>query len=195
MKRLIIVIVLLLLLCPAARSYALVLDFEDLPTPSNFFGVLPEDYHGFSWYGDGGPYTIIYGSFYTHPGSTYAITPGEYDLFMSRETPFNFTGAYMTIDTWDWTTPTYVEGWLNGVKKYSTAFNAAFGPERLNFDYQNIDEVRFVAPRSIQWGGYAGYLYLDDVTYDNTVVPEPATMFLFGIGSAAMAFARRKKRA
>ena len=101
----------------------------------------------------------------------------------------------MTIDTWDWTTPTYVEGWLNGVKKYSTAFDAAFGPERLNFDYQNIDEVRFLVPRDIQWGSNAGYLYLDDVTYDNTVVPEPATMFLFGIGSAAMAFARRKKRA
>jgi hypothetical protein len=44
-------------------------------------------------------------------------------------------------------------------------------------------------------GGYSGYLNMDNLElYTNAAIPEPATMVLFGISSAAMAFARRKKK-
>lgn len=83
-----------------------------------------------------------------------------------------------------------------------SGLGGAYG-NRINEDsglYVAGDKWYYQANDSIGGGTGTGGIYHDDgwVELDwkvtSSVVPEPATMVLFGLGSAAMVFARRKKR-
>lgn len=128
--------------------------------------------------------SLITGEQYTMEGwllnGNYHTSQGGYEVFMSSS-----IGNYNEFLGFLGTTTTYSDGWTH----YSFSFTANQAMSSLDFL-----ELRPVANGT---GGSSSYIGLDSVSLERVnPVPEPATMLLFGTGTAGLAGARirRKKK-
>jgi hypothetical protein len=103
---------------------------------------------------------------------------------------FDFIGVYLTAG-WNDDLNISVEGSLEGALLYSQSVVVdPFGPTWFDFDFINIDHLRFITSGGTHVPGF----FSDGPSFvmDNfTFTPEPATLLLLGLGGLAL-LKRRK---
>lgn len=177
-------ILLFVILVIAGRSDATavkVIGFEDLhPGYETSYIQIPAGYEGFNWsfYFRGMTSQYYPGSGYENGtiGSMCAYTSGHHHVSMTsvNSEPFDFLGAYITA-AWLYNEPFTVEGWRLGHLVYSSLQQTSpDGPYWFNFNFLNVDTVWF---KPITEPGNH-HIVIDNIT----IVPEPATLLLFGLG-------------
>lgn len=111
-------------------------------------------------------------------------------------------GGYLNYDGTTLTASLYDSG--NNLLAFSTIDNPWDGMETLVFDVANTSRVEFsfTGGSDVYGRGFNSAWYqLDNVTYtvdaqgNPSNVPEPASLALFGLGAAGLAFFRRRKSA
>jgi len=184
------------------QAQAYVLTFDDIGT--NVSGTIPDGYGGFNWsksFDEGIFYYInvplVIGTL-TDSGIFNSLVSGdcvawpspyiyEGKGWISSDNPFIFQGVYITSQ-WRDGLNIQVDGYLNGslVPGYSTMVTIdTTGPTWSQFDYENIDELRFSASGGTQHNGYE-YDYTNFVMDNFTYIPEPATLLLFALGTVLL---------
>jgi hypothetical protein len=102
---------------------------------------------------------------------------------------FTFNGAYLTAG-WNDGLNIQVDGYLNDSLVYTTTVTVdTTGPIWFNFNYIDVDELRFSASGGTVHEGYPDYgtyFVMDNFTY----IPEPMTLLLFALGTVLL----KKKR-
>jgi hypothetical protein len=169
---------------------AYVLTFDDIGTTPIDAKPIPYGYGGFNWY------SISYldpSIVTTDSGYANGVVSGSYVALVSNyphegigwltSNPFTFNGAYFTA-AWRDGLNIQVDGYLNDSLIYATTFVVdTTDPTWFDFDYVNIDEIRFSASGGIVHEGYIWdntQFVIDNFTY----VPEPATILMISIGAA-----------
>jgi hypothetical protein len=189
-----------ILLTAAISTNAAVLTFDDIGTTT---GVpIPNGYGGFSW-----SKSFDEGFFYYENISIRYRPPGGSGLFngvvsgdcvalptpyspegkgwVSAPTPFIFTGAYFTA-VWRDALNVQVDGYLNDALIYSkTVVVNTTGPTWFEFNYANIDLLKFSASGGTQHQGYQ-YDNTEFVMDNFTYTPEPISFALFGLGALVL---------
>jgi hypothetical protein len=180
MKRIIgaIAIVLCAIFMWTTHSFAEeVITFEDLSGGSS----VPADYKGMAW--TNWKYTASTNPTYTpHSGTTSAYTT-KADNSMAWESPIDFNGAWFAGAS---NTTVKFEGYLDDyLQATSDTIHVSTTPQFLPANFQGINSVKVVSSR-------LGYFAMDDVAY--SVVPEPVSMLLFGVGGLTMAVFKRRRK-
>jgi hypothetical protein len=117
---------------------------------------------------------------------------------------FDFNSAYLTA-AWNDNLSLTIEGLFNGAKKYSQTLTLnTKSPIFLNFDYKNINELKFSSVGGINasLGGRGTHFVLDNFTYNITQVssprksvPEEASLIaIFTVGVVGIATTRNIKK-
>jgi hypothetical protein len=183
-----------------AGAATTVLDFEDISSV-NFLGALPPGYAGFSWqsaaFMQPAKYPYLPNSGY-HSGTIGSVSifnSWGKDLSMSRDLPFYFASAYITA-AWNLNETVAVEGWRDGVLKYTSAIKASSpGPVLYNFGFDDINRVVFrSSPEdgiNAGYGGVGPHIVLDNISYSVSPVPEPSSWLLMGFGALTLLARRR----
>jgi hypothetical protein len=176
-----------------------VLDFEDISSVKSF-GALQPGYAGFSWQSAWFTQPAIYqyplsGYLSGTIGSASIFNAFGEDLSMSRDLPFYFASAYITA-AWNLNETVAVEGWRDGVLKYTSAIKASSpGPVLYNFGFDDINRVVFrSSPEDGINAGYGGagpHIVLDNISYSVSPVPEPSSWLLMGFGALTLLARRR----
>ncbi|MBP7056751.1 MAG: PEP-CTERM sorting domain-containing protein [Candidatus Omnitrophica bacterium] len=193
------------LLLGIQAAEATVLGFEDI-TQGNEGMPINSDYAGFVW--DSNFYAIPEGNYGSanrpFPSSSKAVFNGYGVLTttVTRSTNFDFNGAYFLpwLDQNYNTGEIYVSEWGSTtitMKGYNGSTLVGNVTRTLTNDWTycsaelyGINRLELIASQEQRWW------LMDNFTYnaEQTVVPEPATMFLFGIGGIATSLLRRKKK-
>lgn len=161
-----------------AKANATVVTFDDIST--NDVDLIPNGYGGLNWS------NMAYIKDTVHPNSGYdtGTVSGSYTAFNAFGDPasvsgdvFNFNSTYLTA-AWNDGLSVQVEGFLNGVQKYSqTVVVNTGGPQLFNFNFSKIDNLKFTSFGGTQnpnLDGGGTHFAMDDFTYKQ--VPEPATI-------------------
>ena len=194
-------LVCLALVCPA---FATVVTFDDITTDPVTMLPIPDNYGGLNWdniyvmdavdYDEPSGYknAVVSGGYVAWGTGQAGDIGGGGDvspslITISNGDSFNFIGVYLTAGWRDDLNIT-IEGSRNDLLVYNqTVVIDPFGPTWFDFNYTNIDHLRFIS-----FGGTPSYddgyhFVLDDLTF----VPEPGTVFLLGFG--ALALLRKRK--
>jgi hypothetical protein len=184
---------LLLCLIVTIPALASTLDFEDLYVPGggSFFTILPSTYAGFNWSPDAG---------YVHDFNQDAypsIVQGHVaffnyfarDVTVSRDTPFSFDSAWMGASRAAQVTYTF-EGWRGATQLYSAQKTISQTPGTIDLGFRGIDRLVIINSS----GAGPSELCMDNMTFDS-VIPEPSSLALMGIGLAALIARRRRTQA
>ena len=153
--------------------------FVDVSTSgeyANFFAHLATGYDG-TWYEAIGPAPLAQDAWVNLTGVYKAQDKNELWVNGNLVNTINLVPSPLFYNTW----------WLTYVYAGFGAYNESRYPDSLQGAFEGtIDDFRI----------YNRALTQADIQElaGTSPVPEPATMILFGIGSAAMAFVRRKKK-
>ena len=184
------------------QASATILTFDDITTDPVTMLPIPDNYGGLNW-----DYIYVVDAVnYDEPsGYKNAVVSGRYVAWgsgqagdiggggdvspslitISNGDSFDFIGVYVTAVWLDGQNVT-VEGSREGALLYSqTVVVNPFGPTWFDFNFVNIDQLRFItfggSPVPEFFGVSHGFV-LDNFTF----VPEPATIFLLGLGGLAL---------
>jgi len=182
------------ILMAQSASATIVLDFEDIDAAGVEGVQLQDGYAGFNWSDDAYAldknYIPASGYFYGTQGQTCLATRSENTITMDNGGVFDFSGAYIT-SAWNTDHNFTVEGWLNDSMIYtSSKVTSSDKAYWFDFDYNNIDKLVFIPGSGTDAGtsGNGNHLCIDNIT----LVPEPLTLSLLGLGGLML---RRKRRA
>jgi hypothetical protein len=193
MKKTILAFVLVLM--TMGNAFATVIDFEDVP----HMDIIPNGYAGFNW-------NNFYGldaSQYIHSGYQNGVASGTgvalngyaADASISRVTPFNFGGAYLT-GAWNNGLQLEVLGYKGDVLKYDTTITInSLDAIYFAFNYKAVDKVTFhsFGGSDAGYGGGGAHFVMDDLTYSRAkVAPIPGALWLLGSGLVGLVGFRRR---
>ena len=173
---------------------ASVLNFDDLNSSNSHqyaqgYGDVPTNYGGFTWYWWGyiDYWPDIEGSLGVVSQTQVAYNGAGGDTWIASETPFTFNGAYFTA--WYLNDLSInIKGYFQGSLIEETTVEAnTSGPVYASLDWSGIDLLTFAAG-----GLWEDHFSMDNFTYNETTVPEPASLLLLGLGLMVLAGMRRK---
>lgn len=176
------------------QAHAVVLTFDDIGSPSEGYDRIPDGYGGLNWGNllDGGAfYYIDAPTMFPDSGFNNGRVSGDYIAYCTSYGPagtgkitgstFTFEGAYLTSGWYD-DLNVQVEGYFNDSLIYtSTVTIDTTGPTWCEFNYANIDELRFSSFGGTVHEGYPDYdryFAVDNFTY----IPEPSSIAFLSLG-------------
>ena len=205
---------LILIALIAGRAHADTIGFDDITTSPTYETFQDRDlYRGFHWHPFSSfPYLYALNvNWYHTRGNTYSFPSGEYALWTANGFTvtkdgggtFDFNGAFVSTyarydSYWPYisartlTVSGYREGRLVGSVTVSLSTDRF---DWLSANLFGIDKLVFSARGS---GAYYNYFLLDNFITNQTTVPEPFTVALFGSGLGFLLpvmRSRKKKRA
>jgi hypothetical protein len=186
----------LLSLAALAKASPTTITFDDLTTNTGTSSIsgIPNGYQNLDWY------NFYVAASDAYPGSNFAsgIVSGDYAAIDGYgTTPSTITGGPFLLDSadltsaWDTTDTVEVQGYLAGNPVFDTTVN--LGPTASLTDFSSIDTT----PVDTVNFTITGDPVNDNFAVDNltvTEVPEPASMGVIGLASAAFLFRRRRSR-
>jgi len=178
---------------------ATVLTFEDTDYSNaggSTYAAFQGTYGGFGW-------TSQFGVFYgpgMNSGYDAGTVSGDYALFnmfgdgvtIIKDEVFDWNGAWFSSVRTDGGNIA-VEGYSNGTRQYTGNITLTWeNPAWFQADWAGIDEIRLLGCYNVDSTRFA----MDDFTFNELApVPEPATMFLFGLGLLGLSgISRRRKQ-
>lgn len=107
-----------------------------------------------------------------------------------------FTLNSLLVDgAWGNQTLTFV-GLASGTTLFSTTFGVSTAPSLVNFNWSGINELRVITGNDFvhndTLSGSGQHWVIDNITVDESRVPEPAPLALIGLGIAGLLASRRK---
>lgn len=177
-------------------TQAAVLTFDDLG--GNQIPI-PNGYGGLNW----SNMYVLDTSTFQPSGYVNGVVSGTnvaYNAFANlaivSQTNFDFNGAYFTA-AWNDGLSILAEGKKNGVLLFSQQITVnTNAPTFFGFNFSGIDSLYLSSFGGIDnplYGGQGEHFAMDNFTYNNTVVPVPAAIWLFGSGlMGLLRFTRRK---
>jgi len=190
MKTKIITVLAVLFTITFQAQAAYILTFDDIGEVDEST-LIPDGYGGFDW-----DYFYYMNATELLPNSGYnnglvsgdyvAHNSGYFNVVGIRENLFTFNGAWLTA-AWRDGLNVQVDGYLNDFLIYSTTVVVdTTGPTWFDFDYPDIDELKFSS-----FGGTPNPAYHPQTGYhfamDNfTYIPEPTTLLLFTFGAVLL---------
>ncbi len=187
---------------------AAILSFDDIGTPGDGSDPIPDGYGGFDW-----SKSVDDGIFYyinilleppTDSGLLNGAVSGDFVAlptpyvhegkgWLSSITPFTFNGAYFTA-IWRDGLNIQVDGFLEDGLIYSTTVVAnTTGPTWFDFNYVDIDEIRFASSGGTHHEGYEydnTQFVIDNFTY----TPEPSSLLFLTLGTVLLRKGRTIRR-
>lgn len=174
-----------------SKILATVLTFDDVTAETA--AVIPNDYGGFDWTYAVVEDPIAYGT--VPSGYANGIVSGNYialftttnfgDGRIISNNTFDFIGSYLTA-AWRDDLNITIEGYHDNILSYSeTVVADYYSPTWFEFNFMNIDELRFGASGGIEIPDNAGnsnQFALDNFTF----VPEPTTLLLLSFGGIVL---------
>lgn len=177
---------LLLGIC-SATSFAAVINFDDLP--GDHTQPIANGYAGLNWSNLGAIRSdAVPGSGYeagtvSQSNTAFNVDGGFATISAAGAGSFNFTGAYFT-SAWVAQEISF-EGYQNGQLLYSSATSFVIDttmPLWVQLGWAGIDTLVIYNSSGTSWA------------MDDMVVPEPASLALFGVSAMGLMLARRRKR-
>lgn len=180
---------------------ATLITFDDLTDTGKFGGgtLIANGYSGLNW----NNFYILDTAAYVNPSGYHPGTvSGNNVAFNSYGDPaaisssaFNLTSAYLTA-VWNDNLQVEVVGKLGATVLYDNTYTlSATAPSLINFNYNGIDSVQFIASGGTMHPGYINFngthFAMDNLVINGAAaVPEPSTIFAgamlllpFGIGA------------
>ena len=177
----------------SAAAAQTTLTFDDVFSGTDY-QLIPDGYGGFNWTFAG----VIHRDFYPGSGYDNGTVSGDYvaynhvgldvDMTLEGGGGFNVFSAYLTA-AWNDGLDFVAKGYRAGVEVFSKSavLNTA-GPQLVEFDFMNIDQMTFSTPE----GNLGSQFAMDNLVVG--VVPEPITLTLLLPGLLGIAAARRRRR-
>ena len=189
-----------------ATAHAAPLHFDDLVSSGPAIKGIVNGYQGLNWQA---VFSLNTAAFSTSTGyGKAAVSPtgaamigGSFGRFGSDDETFDLGSLYMT-SIWRNGLNVLVEGVRNGsVVNSTTVVLNTTGPQKFDFNWSNLNWVRFTASGGTRISPYGDGMYFafDDAGVARNIqpagvpVPEPATLGLAAVGLAA-ALRRRARR-
>ena len=188
----------LLALPAVARAQAQTITFDD---QGGMVGI--GDYAGFNfgtWFyrldGLNYPWTSGYQNAVVSPNFV-AFNNAAQPVSLSRANPFTFNGAYFTA-AWHDGLQLNIIGRLGSAQMFNTTLTlTTSGPTWFAANWANIDALFFSSYGGAHHYGLEGdgdHFAMDNLTVNQDVVPEPATLLLLATGLAGIVGAARRRR-
>jgi len=166
-----------------ANAAVVTLDFEDLSGS----GALPTDYAGLTW--------DSHWQYYDWPQPPYNPSSGveriythNYGGWIAFGTDVTFLGSWVATN--DAGQETYWEGYDDGVKKYESSHLLGGVQDWISVSWSGVDYVNLVST-------HYDYFIVDDVRYDDYVIPEPSALIIWSLLGAlgiTVGWWRRRRR-